>query len=207
MRKLALATLALAGLGSAFATVPAHAAVDDPFGLICQFASVTNPTQEAGHQTGQVSGGPLFLLDSTTNLPGSGTLTCRVQVTTSNHTGTGPAVTGHGTGVVTAGPSLLDYTAGPLDFVYLCGEFTDDSDGTTYYWDDTNSVWAANDPTVACGLADSPGSGGGDDPLLPIEELIDSIICPVLAIVFPPEGDIVLPDPIGKVWDCPPYDV
>ena len=40
------------------------------------------------------------------------------------------------------------------------------------------------------------------------ETLIDSFICgPVLSVLFPPEGDIVLPDPIGKFWDCPPYDV
>jgi len=33
----------------------------------------------------------------------------------------------------------------------------------------------------------------------------DPLLCPVLEAFFPPDGDIVLPDPIGLAWDCPPY--
>ena len=200
MRKLALATIALAGLGSAFAIVPAHAAVDDAGpGLICQFFSSTDPTAEAGTQTGELSGGPLVLTDSTTNLPGSGTLTCRIQVTTPNHTGSGPSVSGHGTGVVTAGPSEISYVAADTDNVYLCGEFTDDSTGTTYYWDDTNSVWSTSN-TVDCGLAVS--AGGSDDPVLgPVFDLLNATVCPVLLAV-----DTRLGTDLAGIWqDCEPY--
>jgi hypothetical protein len=167
-------------------------------GLICQFASVKDPTAEAGTQSGQLSGGPLVLVKDDLSGPGTGTLTCRVQINTLDHTGSGPSVSGHATGLVSAGPAVINYVAADADNVYLCGEFTDDADGTTYYWDDDNSEWSTS-ASVPCGLAE--GSG---DPT-PIDILIDSIVCPIFAIVFPPEGDIVLPEPIGAVWDCPPY--
>jgi hypothetical protein len=43
---------------------------------------------------------------------------------------------------------------------------------------------------------------------------LDGVLCPILQslapgvgpVVITPEGDVILPDPIGKVWDCPPYD-
>jgi hypothetical protein len=197
VRKLALATIALAGLGSAFA-IPAHAAVDDAGpGVICEFFSTTDPTAQPGTQTGELSGGPLVLQDSTTLLPGSGTLTCRIQVTVSNHTGTGPAVSGHGNGVVNTGASEISYTAADTDNVYLCGEFTDDSDGTTYYWDDTHSVWVANNPLVDCGLAIS--AGGSDDPVLgPVFDTLNATVCPVLLAI-----DSRLNTPLAQTWgDC-----
>jgi hypothetical protein len=40
---------------------------------------------------------------------------------------------------------------------------------------------------------------GCDDPI------IETLACAVFTEVFPPEGDVVLPDPVGAVWDCPPY--
>ena len=206
MRKLALASIALAGLGSAFA-VPAHADVSDPGpGLICQFASVTDPTAEAGTQTGELSGGPL-VIQNDDGTPGSGTLTCRIQVTVSNHTGTGPSVSGHGTGVVTAGPSEISYTASATDNVYLCGEFTTDA-GVTLYWDDTSASWSVS-ASVSCGLAIG---GGGDDPLSQFEkDNIDPLICPILAglpsvpgvVDIGADGDLYVAGIF--IWDCPPY--
>ncbi len=198
MRKIALAAIALGGLVSSLAITPAHAATPDPWGAICQFASVTDPTVE-GQQSGQVSGGPLVLTDDETP-PGvySGTLTCRVQVTTSNHTGSGPSVSGHGTPVVTAGPSTLTYSAGLTDNVYLCSEFTDDATGTTYYFDDTNSLWSTSN-TVDCGLATS-ASTPQDDPLSQFEkDNVDPVVCPVLVTAVGGDGDV------AGVWDCPPY--
>jgi hypothetical protein len=121
--------------------------VDRP-GVLCQAVATDDPTAEPNTQTGVLSGGPLVLAGS--GGLQSGTLTCRVQVNVSNHTGVGPQVQGHGTGVVTAGPTQFSYVD-VTNLVYLCAEFTDDRDGTTYYWDDTNGAWATS-PFVDCGL-------------------------------------------------------
>lgn len=61
------------------------------------------------------------------------------------------------------------------------------------YWDDDAEDWSG-DPDVACYI---PPDGGPDPE--PIERLLDQLVCPVLALVYPPEGDI------PGVWDCPPY--
>ena len=37
------------------------------------------------------------------------------------------------------------------------------------------------------------------EPIHELELLLDSVVCPVLAVVFPPQGDV------PGVWDCPPY--
>jgi hypothetical protein len=117
-------------------------------------AAVADPTAAPGSQSGLLSGGPVLLTEQTTNpdLPGttpeSGTLTCRVQVNQGTHTGSGPLVQGHGTGVLTAGPATINYTASETDVVFLCAEFTDDSDGVTYYWDDTSTT-----PRTTCSVA------------------------------------------------------
>jgi hypothetical protein len=200
LKKIALATIALAGLGSAFATVPAHAAAPSGPGAVCQFSSTTDPTVEGDVQTGQISGGPLVTVNvdstnPTASGPQSGTLHCWVQVASDVPT-SGPGVSGHGTGVVTAGPAQITYTATVDQNVYLCSTWTDDADGVTYYFNDTTSDFSA---TVSpCGLAVS-ASTPAEDPLAEQEKLLDTIICPVLAIVFPPEGDI------AGIWDCPPY--
>ena len=47
------------------------------------------------------------------------------------------------------------------------------------------------------GVADAKPWGA---PSLPIFNLIDALSCPVLAIMFPPEGDV------PGLWDCPPYN-
>jgi hypothetical protein len=171
---------------------PARAAVDDAGpGVICQYSSMHDPLA-AGTQSGQLSGGPLVLTDSTTGLPGSGTLTCRIQVNMDGHTGTGPFVSGHGTGVVATPPSVVRFAAAESDLVYLCGEFTDDSDGTTYYWDAIATAWTT-DPAAPCeppAVCDSCGN----EP-----DLLDLVVCPFLAVAFPPEGDV------PGIWDCPPY--
>ncbi|MDQ1712228.1 MAG: hypothetical protein QOE45_1678, partial [Frankiaceae bacterium] len=168
--------------------------------------SGTNPGAEPGTQTGQVTAGPAFIDDGATP-PGvthSGNFICTIQVglTNSQHTGTDAAVVeGPTTPLVIAAQGQVTYTAGLLDPVYLCTEIV--VDGTHLYFNDPNDPTANGNfdttPNVDCGLATSEDSQT-------IGEFIDSIICPFLALVFPPEGDIVLPDPIGKVWDCPPYD-
>jgi hypothetical protein len=201
VRRIALVTLALAGLAASVATPAlADAPGDNSHGLICQFASVEDPTAEPGTQSGQLSGGPVVLLDGA-NAPESGTLTCSIQVDNPIPGGSGPSVSGHSTGVFTAGPAVVNYVAPATSNVYLCSSFTDDSDSLTYYFQEATGTWTTTAADAPCGLAE-----GSNDPS-ETDILIDSIVCPVLAIVFPPTGDVVLPDPIGKVWDCPPYGV
>jgi hypothetical protein len=212
MRSTAIAALALAGVVSTFAATPARADAPIGAGLICQFATVVDPTAEPGTQSGELSGGPVLLTEQDGFTPETGTLTCRVQVGTSDHTGSGPAVSGHGTGAITAGPAVVNILANAD--VYLCSEFTDDSDGVTYYWDAVAGEWSA-DPNTPCepsfplDCADCPPyirdllrdlfnlSSSLDSDTR--KRLLDSILCPILAQVFPPEGDI------PGVWDCPPY--
>lgn len=178
-------TILFAAAGLAMSYAPANAAVDDAGpGLICAFATVIDPTAERDTQTGVLSGGPLALTDSTTNAPGSGTLVCRVQVNQADHLGSGPTATGHGTGVVTAGPQAITITVDINDQAYLCSEFIDDSDNTTYYWDSVNALWSLS-PLVSCGEAEG-GGGGGTTPA-PIE------------IVGHPTG-ITFTGPAG--WSC-----
>jgi hypothetical protein len=144
MRRTALVALALAALGTGLATVPVRAAVDDPFGALCQLVSTNDWTAEAGTQFGEVSGGPLAVMDTATGLPGSGTLTCRVSVNVADHTGSAPGVSSHGTGAVTMLPSGITYFATDTDKVYLCAEFEDDSTGMRYYFDAVASRWSTS---------------------------------------------------------------
>jgi hypothetical protein len=194
MRRAVLPLLAALGLVS-FAT-PALADAPLADGVLCALASVTDPTAPLGTQVGVLTGGPavLTLQDGTT--PEDGTLTCRIQTDVASHTGYGPEIDGHGTGLLTAGPAVVSYYQGSN--VFLCAEFTDDSDGVTYYWDAVALRWST-DMTVRCDWA------YGSYTPKPAETLVDSIICPVLALAFPPEGDVTLRAPVGTVWDCPPY--
>jgi hypothetical protein len=257
VRKLALVVCALASVVAV--GLPARADAPQSYGQLCDLQATDDPTAEAGTSTGELTGGPILLLDQEA-APETGTLTCRVQVGVADHTGTGPSVSGHGTGLLTAGPSTVTYSGGGV--VYVCGEFTDDSDGLTYYWDGVNEDWST-DSTVTClrRLVCVAGIGcentgavvcvaaigcNGSGTLLCVSGAgcndyestvcvsgagcnnngdtvcvagigcnnspsvvcvagigcnsgLDPIICPVLAIVYPPEGDI------PGIWDCPPY--
>jgi hypothetical protein len=110
-----------------------------------------------------------------------------------DHTVPGISVAGRGTGVLTAGPAVVRYTADASDIVSLCSEFVDDSDGVTYYWDDVVGEWST-DPATECSFTVYQDDGGPQ-----LADLIDATVCPVLAVGFPPEGDV------SWIWDCPPY--
>jgi hypothetical protein len=143
--------------------VPADAAAPSGPGAVCQFSSTTDPTVEGDVQTGQISGGPLVTVNvdstnPTASGPQSGTLHCWVQVASDVPT-SGPGVSGHGTGVVTAGPAQISYTATVDQNVYLCSTWTDDADGVTYYFDDTTSDFTTT--AVPCGLAISASAPPG----------------------------------------------
>jgi hypothetical protein len=139
------------------AVTGAHAAAPSGPGAVCQFSSLADPTAEGDVQTGQISGGPLVTVDVDTASPQSGTLHCYIQVNNDIPTGSGPGVSGHGTGVVTAGPAQVSYTATETDNTYLCSTWTDDGDGVTYYFDDTTSDFTTT--PVPCSLATSANAG------------------------------------------------
>ena len=207
-------TALLAGL-----TIPAaNAAVDDPGGVGCSFAAITDPTAEPGTFTGVLSGGPLVITDSTTNLPGSGTLTCHIQVNVADHTGTGPSVSGHGTGVVTAGPGEVSLTAGADDNIYVCMEFTDDSTGTTYYWDPVHGTWSTSNrgPCGLAGVAQQLMCTVGSFTCAVYQAFkrdnLDPLVCPILWSLAPgvpgvvdigADGDLYVGG--SYLYDCPPY--
>ena len=187
MKKLVLAAFVAATALVPFA--PAHAD-HGPQGLLCGFVSVTDPGTEGGNiQTGEIDGGPVLVT-------GDGTITCDIQVGQELSSGSNAAsVSGSGNTVVYATPTVVSYESPDDVPVYLC---TTVSDATgTYYWDDLTGDWVSSASAAHCSLATSASTDDG--PTHELELLIDSIICPVLATLLPPEGDI------AGVWDCPPY--
>ncbi len=212
MKKLALAAIVATTLAGSFTgTAVAGPEADGPTGFLCGFSSITNPNAEANTQTGEIDGGPLVVTtgEGATTAPASGTLTCTIQVgANSTHAGAdapGGKVSANGTGVVVIPPSVVSYTAAPEQAVYLCSQFTYTGGGTVYFHadnDDDPSTdtghWSA-DANSECGLAISASTPEEPGPVNELELLIDSLICPTLKTLLPPDGDV------AGVWDCPPY--
>ena len=82
--------------------------------------------------------------------------------------------------------------------MWLCTSVYVEGQGTLYY-DEVTGTWGGSGG--ACALAITTGARPS-----PPEGWLDATICPILQLVFQPEGDIVLPV-AGTVWDCPPYAV
>ena len=178
----------------------AHATPDPGFGQLCGFTSLTDPLGE-GAQTGEVDGGPLFLSDDTDLLASySGRLVCTIQVDAPTHAGADAcSVTGAVLGNPVFAAGTCTYSYGTGSNVYLCTQVDIDG-GPTLYFDDSNDPltdgsWSTDPWSARCMLATSFSTGDG-----PAAEEADAVVCPVLATMLPPEGDI------AGVWDCPPYD-
>ena len=197
MKKITAAAF-VAALLLADATAGAHA--DGPLspgGVLCDAGSIPNPQAEDGTQTGEISAGPVTLLDSNGNVR-SGTLTCTIQLNSAIHNGTSNdavSVSAHGTGVVAMPPTVVSFQAGDDQPVYLCTQFTYDGDVTLYHRSTSGSRLAGSwstDPNSTCRRVTMTTFGDAVD-------LVDSVICPPLALVLPPQGDV------PGIWDCPPY--
>ena len=194
MRKLLIAGLVA---GTALTFAPAAYAAPDPSGILCGFSSTTDPQVE-GSQTGEVDAGPILLGDDTDpTVVYSGSVTCTIQVNAATHAGADAcAVTGPNGTAVIAAAGTCTYATTSGDNVYLCTQVNIDGGPTLYFADSNDPLvegeWST-DPNSACGLATSvdPGPIGGE---------LDPLLCPILAILFPPEGDIL------NIWDCPPYN-
>jgi hypothetical protein len=208
VRTIAIPALVLGAIVASFGSIPAASAAPNGTGLdgfVCGLAGVVNPGASLYTETGQVTAGPAFI-DDGANPPGvhSGNFICTVQTGAANstHAGVDAAVVEGPTttAVIAAQGQVFYFMTTPLDDVYVCTEIV--VDGTHLYFDDPHdrAVTGSFDtsPNVDCGAAArADGSTVG--------ELLDSLVCPVLDRVLPPQGDVVLPV-LGKVWDCPPYD-
>lgn len=192
MRRLPVAGLVLAGVLATLTAAPARADTPTADGFLCRLEERADDV--TGDRVARISGGPVLITEANGVVPETGLFVCGVRFRAdlsapADHTGSGPQTARQGTGVFTAGPG--EYPWPSTGYTWLCTEFLDDSDNVTYYWDDAQGEWST-DPAVPCLFA--PKS---DEPPVP---LVDQLVCPVLVLLFPPEGDV--PD----LWDCPPYE-
>lgn len=188
--------LACTVLAAAAVTAPA-AATDGPPGVTvvygtsgpCIVAGVTDPGTEGGDViTGAVASTPVL---------GDGRLTCTVQVGGVTHDGS-DAVSrrANGTDVVVLLPEITSFVA-PEDVpLYLCAEFWSSRDGRTVYWDGYSQTWSSS-PYADCDLLSGFDTRDTSDPVF--YEFVDPWVCPAIAFMLPPDGDI------PGVYDCPPY--
>lgn len=196
MKKLAVACLAA---GAVLSSAPAAHAAPDPAGSLCAMDSLTDPQVE-GSRTGEVSAWLLLTDDTDRARTYTGYVACTVQAgTNATHAGAdGGVVRGNsGPGPLAVVAGTVTYEVGADENVYLCTEVV--TNRGTVYWDAQTRRWSTN-PNVGCELFSTQYEPE------PMPDGIDPLVCPVFAEVFVPEGDIMFPDPIGKVWDCPPYD-
>ena len=178
----------------------------DPYGSVCDLKSVSDPQVE-GSQTGEVHGSLVIEEPETATLE-AGYMTCTVQVNAPTHAGPdacripGP----HSVSEVWAA-GTCSISAGDDDNVYVCTHVDIDGHPTLYYDDPNDPLgdgdWSIDPTRARCRLASgvlAPGSG--ETPWKELHEvqlLVDSIVCPILTWIFPPDGDI------EGIWDCPPY--
>lgn len=178
VRSSLLAVLALVSAGGG----PAHAEVAAaPVGRACGFNSMTDFTAEAGHQVGDVNGGPVVHTEP-------GTLTCSITVNANYHLAPGAARRSGTTGLVSVVAAPVSYRATAMDDVTVCSEYT--SGAQTWYWSAGSrpgaGVWTT-DPNVSC-----TWSGPWD---------LD-LTCPVLLA-----ADARLGTPLAATWqDCESYE-
>jgi hypothetical protein len=192
--------LVVAGLvtGTVLGFAPVAHAAPAPTGFRCGFSSVTDPTT-GNTQVGEVDATLVLTDDTDPARTYTGYVTCTIQtgINDTHAEADAAAVTGiSGPGPLAAVAGTVTYAVADHENVYLCTEVV--TDGGTVYWDALNEVWSS-DPDVGC---DNPAYPEPQPDPLPDWDLM---ICPILAIVFPPEGDVTVPV-LGKVWDCPPYD-
>jgi hypothetical protein len=179
------ALLLLAVSSALVAPSAAHAAVD-PLGRLCGYDTGEPPIYGLGipRRPRLLSAGPLTLLDGD-GTARTGTVTCSLQVEPRHADADLLAVTSDpGTGAVVLAPRTVAPSRYPL---FVCTEVRVDGAGTRYY-DDVTGAWSA-DPAVPCAEVFYDDTHVDMDP----------VDCPLLKLVFPPDGDI------DGVWDCPPY--
>ena len=212
-------TALAAAAAVALAVVPGAPAGAAPAadGRRCTFASVTNPSGSGDVQLGEINGGPVVVADLSDLLanPVTVTLTCTIQVHPNwTHAGADAvSVSASGAVAVTLPPTVASYVAPEGYPVFLCTELTvTDARGATHhlYWDGSAKEYSASDAATCIDHLDPeifPGPLGPVFDLLDrvFRDVVDPAVCPQLAAVFPPDGDVDYPVLGGPFWDCPPY--
>lgn len=202
MKRLAFVVCSTALLAGSLVTVaaPAHAATPHILGSTCGFA--TTDYQSAGTwQYGFMWGGPIVMRDpGNVQVLYTGTMTCTLKYYGFNnlHSSGGTvcqATGGPATGVVAVQPVSCNFPADPASpqEIYICTRVV--IGATAYYF--SGGGWTMN-ANAECERSTFVTANDGQARTL-LHDLLDPIICPVLAPFFPPDGDV------GIFWDCPPY--
>ena len=191
-RLLTLTALALAALPAA----PAAAA--DPDGLHCGFSTMTDWT--TGQSYAEFDAGPIVLDPDPAGQPVWGSVTCTLVDGRSHDSRVIGTASSETTPVVAAlEPTLVPVEWADDDVLSICVSVEIVGRGRLYYDPEMaggDGGWTT-DPAASCDLVFGPA-----EPLPLVddaEELVDSIVCPLLAVAFPPQGDV------PGIWDCPPY--
>ena len=180
---------------------PAQAAATPHIaGSTCGF--VTTDIQSPGFQYGVMWGGPLVMRDpANVQVLYTGTMTCTLKygIFNGQHNSGGAVCAttgGPATGVVAAPPTTCAFAAPSSPFpdeAYICTQVV--INAVTYYF--SGGGWTTN----ANSDCERAAWVNVDDQLTQdiVHGLLDPILCPILAIFFPPQGDV------GIFYDCPPY--
>jgi hypothetical protein len=196
MRSLRAAAVVLVALVP-LAPAPAHAG--PPAGERCGYAFMVDP-QTSTQYVGEMDGGPILLDSDPAGQPVWGSLTCSLQVYPNQRHS--DADVARLTSPVTPGaaylaPAPFEYEeTEPFTTLMLCSQ-VDVVGRETLYWDSPTQTWST-DPNAGCAFPwedeQNPPPGGRV-----FEEVVDPAVCPPLATVAPPEGDV------DGLYDCPPY--
>lgn len=196
---------ALLGLLASLAFAPAAHAFPAPAGALCGVATA-NSAPAPGTQNGFVLSGPVAMRDSNPRIVHTGYVACAVQVNAAAHSAADVCATATLIGPVSAvlPPVPCSYPATANDTVYVCTSVHITGQPALYY-DDTAGVWSTSS-AAPCAPAtrlrcdnSEPACATANGVLTPVKDTLDQLLCPPLALVFPPQGDV------PPVWDCPPY--
>ena len=172
----------------------------DGKGKRCSLASAKDPTTEGSTQTGTIQGGPVGAPGFGGGPTSSTTLTCTVQVGSRGGGGGAQAVSVSASGIGFA--ILLPVTVSFSQFgdqpVYVCTTVT--VDGTTYEFDEDSGEYVTGGG-ASCRQATSPDPGPPTAPQ-PLGDLLAQLrnstgplvaaaVCPLLALLFPPDGTVL----------------
>ena len=168
-------------------------AAPDPVGT-CGYSAISDPQVE-GSMTAKVQAVVLLTDDTYPHVLHSGSVTCTLRSGWTHVDGDelavvpGPVATG-----VAVAAGTATFAVERDEFVSICTR-VDLLDGTTLYWDGENGTWSTS-ANVPCSPPRAEPVPGGTV----LDELVAVVVCPILASLLPPDGDI------PGIVDCPPLE-